>query len=137
MFVFEPEFISEQIAENRFEALFEVSDKFITEFNVSYMILQFRLNTVSIISKPYCMTLKQWLGSFASKVIVCTTKVRDELLEMAKDLKIKHSVSSPPYKVLGNFFHKKALHGGTNVLEKFCGGCFTWGLMIRSCKGGR
>ena len=53
------------MAENRFEALFEVSDKFIKEFNVSYMILQFRLNTVSIISKPYCMTLKQWLGSFA------------------------------------------------------------------------
>ena len=25
--------------------------------------------------------------------------------------KIKHSVSSPPYKVWGNFFHKKAWHG--------------------------
>ena len=36
--------------------------------------------------------------SFAWKVIVCTTKVRDELLEMGKDLKIKLSVSSPPAK---------------------------------------
>ena len=65
-------------------------------------------------SKPYCMTLKQWLGSFACKVIVCTTKVRDELLEMGKILKIKNIVSSHPYKVWGNFFQKKALHGGTN-----------------------
>ena len=34
---------------------------------------------------------------------------------MGKDMKIKH-VSSPPYKVCGNFFYKKALHGGTNFL---------------------
>ena len=32
-------------------------------------------------------------------------------------MKIKH-VSSPPYKVWGNFFYKKALHGGTNFLEQ-------------------
>ena len=58
-FVFETAFISKQIAENRFEALLEISDKFITEFNVfSYMILQFRFKTVWKISKPYCMTLK-------------------------------------------------------------------------------
>ena len=58
-FVFETVFISEQIAENRFGALLEISDKFITKFNVfSYMILQFRLKTVWKISKPYCMTLK-------------------------------------------------------------------------------
>ena len=57
--VFETAFISEQIAENRFGALLEISDKFITKFNVfSYMILQFRLKTVWKISKPYCMTLK-------------------------------------------------------------------------------
>ena len=76
MFVFETAFISEQIRENRFGALLEISDKFITKFNVfSYMILQIRLKTVWKISKPYCMTLKQWLGSFASEVIVCTTKL--------------------------------------------------------------
>ena len=46
-FVFETVFISEQIAENRFGALLEISDKFITKFNVfSYMVLQFRLKTV-------------------------------------------------------------------------------------------
>ena len=58
-FVFETVFISEQIAENRFGALLEISDKFITKFNVfSYRILQFRLKTVRKISKTYCMTLK-------------------------------------------------------------------------------
>ena len=58
-FAFKTAFISEQIAENRFGALSEISDKFITKFNVfSYMILQFRLKTVWKISKPYCMTLK-------------------------------------------------------------------------------
>ena len=52
-FVFETTFISEQIAENRFGALLEINDKFITKFNVfSYVILQFRLKTVWKISKP-------------------------------------------------------------------------------------
>ena len=56
--VFETAFISEQIAENRFEALLEISDKFITKFNVfCYIILQFRLKTVWKISKPYRMAL--------------------------------------------------------------------------------
>ena len=58
-FVFETVFISEQIAENKFRALLEISDKFMSRFNVfSFMILQFRLKTVRKISKPYCMTLK-------------------------------------------------------------------------------
>ena len=59
MFVFERAFISEQIAENSFGALLEISDKLITKLNVfSYMILQLRLKTVSKISKLYCITLK-------------------------------------------------------------------------------
>ena len=46
-FVSETVFISEQIRENRFGALLEISDKFITKFNVSsYMVLQIRLKTV-------------------------------------------------------------------------------------------
>ena len=58
-FIFETAFISEQIAENRFEALLEISDKLITKFNVfSYMILQFRLKIVWKMSKQYCVTLK-------------------------------------------------------------------------------
>ena len=58
-FVFKTVSISEQIAENKLRALLEISDKFITKFNVfSYMVLQFRLKTVWKISKPYCMTLK-------------------------------------------------------------------------------
>ena len=42
-FIYEAAFIAEQIVENRFGALLEISDKFITKFNVfSYMLLQFR-----------------------------------------------------------------------------------------------
>ena len=76
-------------------------------------------------SKPYCMTLKQWLGSFACKVIVCTTKVRDELLEMGKILKIKNIVSSHPYKVWGNFFQKKSFAWGNKLFgANFLGDVF-------------
>ena len=43
MCVFETVFVSEQIAENKFGALLEISDKFITKLNAfSYKILQFR-----------------------------------------------------------------------------------------------
>ena len=50
-FVFETVFISENIAENSFGALLEISDKFITKLNVfSYMILQFGFKTVWKIS---------------------------------------------------------------------------------------
>ena len=46
-FVFETAFISEQIPDNRFGALSEISDNFITKFNIlSYMILQFRLKSL-------------------------------------------------------------------------------------------
>ena len=58
-FWFETIFISEQIAENRFGALLEISDLFITKFNgFSYMILQFWLRRVRKILKPYCVTSK-------------------------------------------------------------------------------
>ena len=57
-FLFETAFISEQIEENRFGALLEISDKCITKTVFSYMILEFRLKTVWKISRPYCMTLK-------------------------------------------------------------------------------
>ena len=66
-FVFETAFISEQIAENSFGALLEISDKFITKFVFSYMILQFRLKTVWKISKPYRMTLKTVTRQFCLK----------------------------------------------------------------------
>ena len=55
------------------------------------MILQFRLKAVWKISKPYCMTLKQWLLIYVWKIIVCTTEARDE----TNDMKIS-SFSSPP-----------------------------------------
>ena len=51
MLVFETVFISENIVEYWFEALSEISDKFITKLNVfSYMILRFRLKEVWKIS---------------------------------------------------------------------------------------
>ena len=114
----------------------EISDKFITKFNVfSYVILQFRFKTVWKISKPYCMTLKTVARLFCLKVIVCTTEVKDEL-EMGIDLKIKHSISSPLTKYGETFFIKRLCTGKQTFLGKFFRGCFTWGLMIRSCKGG-
>ena len=45
---------------------------------------------------------------------------------MEKDMKIKHSVSSPPTKYGETFFVKKLLHGGENFLGQICEGCFTW-----------
>ena len=111
--------------------MLEISDKFITNFNVfSYVILQFRFKTVWNISKPYCMTLKTVARYF------CTPKVRNELLEMGKDMKIKHSGSSPPYRVWGTFFHRKALHGGTNVLGQFFLEMFYMGTNDQIMQGG-
>ena len=49
-----------------------------------------------------------------------------KLLEMEKDMKIKHSVSSL-------FFLKKLFE---NLGTEAEGGCFTWSLIIKSCKGG-
>ena len=46
--VFETAFISEQIAENRFGALLEISDKFINKFNV-FRYIQFRVKLVWVI----------------------------------------------------------------------------------------
>ena len=55
---------------------------------------------------------------------------------MGKDLKIKHSVSSSSYKVWGNFFHKKALHGGTNFFWQIFGGIFYMGTNDQIMQGG-
>ena len=65
------------------------------------MILQFSLKTVFKVSKPYSMFSKTVLSSFAEKVIVCATKVRDELLEMGKDLTVTHSAFTLPLKSAG------------------------------------
>ena len=125
-FVFETVFISEQIAENRFGALLEISDKFIIKFNVfSYMILQFRLKTVLKILKPYYMTFKTVARQFCLGGDSLYHKIRDELLEMGKDLKIKHSVFSipppppfPPTEYGRFFFIKKLCIRGQTFLGK-------------------
>ena len=66
----------------------------------------------------------------------CTTKVRNELLEMGKDLKIKHIMAPlPPTEYGGTFFIEKLCMGKQTFWGKFFWRCFTWGLMIRSCKG--
>ena len=59
-----------------------------------------------------------------------------KLSEMVKDMKRKRSVSCPPTKNCRTFFVKKVFMGGQTIFGKFMGGCFTWGLMIRSWKGG-
>ena len=45
-------------------------------------------------------------------------KLGMKLLEMGKDMKIQHSVSSPPYKVQRNFFCKKDLCLGNKRFRK-------------------
>ena len=61
------------------------------------------------------MTLKtEWLGSFAWKATVWTTKVMDETFRNGKDMKIKYSASSSPIPPVPFFFLKKALYGETN-----------------------
>ena len=42
----------------------------------------------------------------------------------------------PPKKYGRTFLAKKLCMGEQTFFGKFMGGCFTWGLMIRSCKGG-
>ena len=47
-----------------------------------------------------------------------------KLLEIGKDMKIKHSLYSPSTKYGGTFFHKEALHGGTNFFGQIDAGKF-------------
>ena len=123
-FVFETVFISEQIAENRFEALLEISDKFITKFNVfSYMILQFRLKKVWKISKPYCMTLKTVARQF------CLTGLYHKSWRLTfrnqKRFKDKaQCLLSPPTKYGRTFFVKKLCMG-----NKLFGGKSKWDVL--------
>ena len=49
-----------------------------------------------------------------------------KLLEMGKDMKIKHSLSSPPAKYGGTFFVKKIRMGEQTFLSKLVGRCFKW-----------
>ena len=72
-FVFETAFITEQIVENRSGALLEFSDKFINKFNV--------------LAISFCSSGLKQCGKFQNHAVV-----EDEILEMVKDLKIKHSV---------------------------------------------
>ena len=106
-FVLETEFTSEQIAENRFGAMLEISNKFIIKFIVlSCMVLQFRLNSLE--------NFKTILYGFKNSGQVVPRKLGMKLLEMRKDMNINHSVSSPSYKVWRNFFCKKCLQGGSD-----------------------
>ena len=137
-FVFETAFISEQIAENRSGALLEISDKFITKFNIfSYMILQFRLKTVWKISKPQCMTLKIVARQFCLEGHSLYHKSQGSTFRNAKRFEDKAQCLLSPDKVWGNFFIKKLCMEEQTFLGKFLGVCFTWGLMIRSCEGGQ
>ena len=54
-----------------------------------------------------------------------------KLLEMGKDMKIKHSNN----KVWGNFFRKKALHEGANFFLQIYRGAVLHGDMINHARG--
>ena len=139
-FVFEAAFISEQIAENRLGALLEISDKFITKCNAfRYMTFQIRRKTVWKISKPYCMTLQTVTRQFCLKDHSLHHKSQGSTFRNGKRFKDKDIVPSlpppPPYKVRGTFFIKMFCMWEQTFFGQMFWGCFTWGLMIRSCKG--
>ena len=51
-----------------------------------------------------------------------------KLLEMGKNMKIKHRISSfSSSKVWGNVLLEKAFHGGTNLFGKIYGGVVLYG----------
>ena len=56
---------------------------------------------------------------------------------MEKDTKIKHSVSSAPPKVWGEFFLKKALNEGTNFFGQIYGGMLYMRTNDQIMQGGR
>ena len=60
-----------------------------------------------------------------------------KLLEMGKDMKIHHSIFSPPTKIGKLFLQKKFCMGEQKFWDKSMEGYSTWGLIIRSYKGGR
>ena len=62
--VFETAFISEQIAENRFGALLEISDKFITKFNVFMFLCFYFFNVYMILQKKNLENFKTILYNF-------------------------------------------------------------------------
>ena len=103
--VFETVFISEQIAENWSGALLEISDKSISS---AFLILQFRLETVWKISKQYYLNLKTVARQFCLKGHRLYRKCQGLTQEIGKDVKIKHSVSSPSLRSMSNFFRKKS-----------------------------
>ena len=59
-----------------------------------------------------------------------------KLLEMGKDMKIKHSVSSPPAKY-GECFRKKALLGRIHFLGQIYGRMFYMGTNDQIMQGGK
>ena len=63
-----------------------------------------------------------------------------KLLEMGKDMKIKHSISSapqpPPPTTYGGLFSQKALHEATNFLGQIYGGMFYIGTNDQIIQGG-
>ena len=51
-------------------------------------------------------------------------KLEMKLLEMGKDMKVKHSISNISPKVWGTFFLKKLWKGEKNIFGQICGGLF-------------
>ena len=105
-------------------------------FLTIYMILQFRIKQFGKFQNHIVWIWKQWLGSFALKIIFCTARVRDETFRNGKRYEDKvYSLLSPTkYGII--FFIKNLCTREQTFWGKFMGGCFTQWLIIRSCKEG-
>ena len=92
------------------------------------MILHLRFKRVWEIFKTRLYDLKHsgWVVLLEMLQLV-RQKLGMKLLEMGKDVKIKHSVSSAPYKLCRNFFRKKVWHEGTNFFGQVYVGMFYMG----------
>ena len=109
--------------------MLEISNKFFTKFNIfNHMILHLRFKRVWEIFKTRLYDLKHsgWVVLLEMLQLV-PQKLGMKLLEMGKDVKIKHSVSSAPYKLCRNFFRKKVWHEGTNFFGQVYVGMFYMG----------
>ena len=111
---------SQKITEHRLGTLLEICDKTII-MSLAKLFFSAGLKEFGKFHNHTVLLWKtQWVGSFAWKVKVCTTKVMN-FLKFGKVMKIKHSATLPPDPY--NLGHK--CMGGVVVLHG--------GLMIRSC----
>ena len=80
--------------------------------------------TLKTVARQFCLVL----------VIAFITKVRNQTFRNGKRYEGKTQCLLFPCKEWGNFFVKKLCMGEQTFWGQIFGGCFTWQLMIGSCK---